>query len=518
MSDEMYQREKAARKKAENLLESMSKELFQSNEKLKNKNKILKFKNDALGLLMVLIEYVQKDDTDLNDSLKKYLNEVCKFCKWPIGHIYFLDHEIKQNNPNDEYIVPSDIWFIENEEKYKLFVEKTMMTSFKVGEGLPGKVVEKSEPVSVHNLAVQNFYEIIPFARIDVCQKVELKNAFAVPLFHEGEIFAIAEFFSGIEQPDRKQYLNFVINSASHINTVLERKISEKTLKTKNIELEKALAEIKQIQMQLTHSSKMASLGQLAAGVAHEINNPIAYLESNLRVLKKYVQFYNGVRESRQQFFDKVLNQFSGDLNEKEKYDKDSEKIGIVLEDIDNLATESLEGVRRVSEIVSGLKSFARLNEAEYKEANVNDCIESTLKMMWNELKYKCELKKEFSELPAIKCNAGQLNQVFMNLLVNASHAIETKGLITIKTFLNKSDICISISDTGRGIPKENINSIFEPFFTTKPVGVGTGLGLSISYGIIQKHGGKIEVQSEPGAGTTFLVSLPLEPKEASKT
>jgi two-component system, NtrC family, sensor kinase len=172
--------------------------------------------------------------------------------------------------------------------------------------------------------------------------------------------------------------------------------------------------------------------------------------------------------------------------------------------------TESLDGSERVKKIVQGLKRFARMDEAEHKSADINECIESTINIVWNELKYKATLKKDYGNVPLTKCYPQQMNQVFMNLLINAGHAIEKQGEITIKTRDEDGAIWVEISDTGCGIPKESLDKIFEPFFTTKEVGKGTGLGLSITYEIVQKHNGEIAVKSEVGKGTTFTVRIPI--------
>lgn len=187
-----------------------------------------------------------------------------------------------------------------------------------------------------------------------------------------------------------------------------------------------------------------------------------------------------------------------------------AEDLGFILGDVDALLKESTEGLNRVKEIVQDLKSFARLDESDSKEADINECLDSTLKLVWNELKYKCTVVKKYATLPPLACNAGHLNQVFMNLLVNAAHAIDGQGTITIETVLDRMDILVRISDTGQGISPEELGKIFDPFFTTKPVGKGTGLGLSISYGIIADHGGDIRVTSTIGMGTCFTIRLPL--------
>ncbi|MBI5639684.1 MAG: GHKL domain-containing protein, partial [Nitrospirae bacterium] len=185
-------------------------------------------------------------------------------------------------------------------------------------------------------------------------------------------------------------------------------------------------------------------------------------------------------------------------------------KIDFITEDLGNLIRESLDGAERIKKIVQDLKSFSRVDEAEQKMADINAGLESTINIVWNELKYKATVKKEYGDIPLTKCNPGQLNQVFMNLLVNAAHAIESQGDIGIRTWSEEDSIFVSISDTGCGIPAEKINRIFEPFYTTKEVGKGTGLGLSIAYDIVKKHSGEIKVQSEVGKGTTFTINIPV--------
>jgi two-component system NtrC family sensor kinase len=185
-------------------------------------------------------------------------------------------------------------------------------------------------------------------------------------------------------------------------------------------------------------------------------------------------------------------------------------RVDFVLPDLNALIAESLEGADRVKNIVQNLKSFSRLDAAEESRVNIHDGLESTINIVWNEIKYKAELKREYGDLPMIKCFPQQLNQVFMNLLVNAAHAIEKDGEIVVRTWRQDENVMISVADNGSGIAPEHLNRLFEPFFTTKEVGKGTGLGLSIVYDIVKKHKGEIRVASEVGKGTTFTLSLPL--------
>ena len=195
---------------------------------------------------------------------------------------------------------------------------------------------------------------------------------------------------------------------------------------------------------------------------------------------------------------------------------QEEEDLDFVMEDVDNLLAESIEGIQRVQDIILNLKSFVRVGESKRVEADINEGIESTLKIVWNELKYKCQVHKNLKSLPRIPCYPGQLNQVFMNLLVNAAQSIPESGNIHISSESDGQCITVRVADTGTGIQPDVIGKIFDPFFTTKGVGKGTGLGLSISHGIIQKHGGRIDVKSEVGKGTVFTIRLPVDGENAS--
>jgi len=292
----------------------------------------------------------------------------------------------------------------------------------------------------------------------------------------------------------------------SHEN-ITDRKKAEEELRKSHRELENTYKELKAAQSAILQREKMASIGQLAAGVAHEINNPIGFVSGNLRALNKYIDKFTEFIDFQSEIIEKFkLKEVLDEMNSKKK----KLKIDYIKEDICDLIKESLDGTERVSKIVQNLKTFSRIDEASYKEADINECIESTVNIVWNELKYKAEVKKNYGTIPKIKCYPQELNQVFMNLLVNASHAIEHFGEIIIKTWHDRENIFISVSDTGSGISEEIKNRIFEPFFTTKDVGKGTGLGLSITYDIIKKHNGEITVESETGKGSTFTVKIPV--------
>ena len=323
-------------------------------------------------------------------------------------------------------------------------------------------------------------------------------------------------------EKEKAETLRILHENEAAINKSLSR--TKRELLEKNLELEKrtfelesekkrlkeAYVKLNQMQTQLLQSEKLASLGQLAAGVAHEMNNPIGFVNSNLGTLSDYVKDIKKLLEKYEKMEktikeDKSKEKLSQEIDELKK----QINLDFLLEDFDKVISESQDGSQRVKSIVENLRDFSHVGKGKLEFADINKGIESTLNIVRNELKYKAEVIKEYGDIPRIECLPQQLNQVFMNLLVNAAQAITTHGQIKIKTYREGENILIEVSDTGAGIPKENIPRIFEPFFTTKEVGKGTGMGLSVAYGIIQKHNGRIEVESEVNKGTIFRVILP---------
>lgn len=278
------------------------------------------------------------------------------------------------------------------------------------------------------------------------------------------------------------------------------------------LELEKQaqkvlIEKLEDAQGQLVQSEKLASVGQLAAGVAHEINNPIGFINSNLGSLRGQVEDLLAVIAAYEKA-GPVIAEHS-ELTSAIEAARSAADLEFLREDIRALIAESLDGVQRVKTIVENLKDFSRVDTAEWQYANLERGLDSTLNIVWNEIKYKSEVQKAYAGLPEVECIAAQLNQVFMNLLVNAAHAIETQGTIHLRTGFDEHEVWVEIEDTGKGIKPEHIKRIFEPFFTTKPVGKGTGLGLSLAYGIVQRHHGRLEVRSTVDVGSVFRVSLP---------
>ncbi|MFZ2269926.1 MAG: cache domain-containing protein [Azonexus sp.] len=296
------------------------------------------------------------------------------------------------------------------------------------------------------------------------------------------------------------------------LEDISERKRQEEELQ-QNYEHLRALNEqLENAQNQLLQSEKMASIGQLAAGVAHEINNPIGFVNSNLSTLKTYVDELLGVIEAYSAV-DPLLADHP-ELNTSIAARKAQADLDFLGEDIHSLLKESRDGISRVTKIVQDLKDFSRIDSTDWAAANLEHGLDSTLNIAANEIRYKADIVKEYTGIPDVECLGSQMNQVFMNLLVNAAQAIETRGTITLRTGATESTVWVEIADTGRGIPAENLKRIFDPFFTTKAIGKGTGLGLSLAYSIVQKHHGTLDVRSETGVGSCFRIEIPLHQPE----
>jgi signal transduction histidine kinase len=273
-------------------------------------------------------------------------------------------------------------------------------------------------------------------------------------------------------------------------------------------ELQRTVERLATAQEQLLRSEKMASIGQLAAGVAHEINNPIGYVGSNLGTLQDYgAALLTLLEKYHEALFSEAPEVRRAEILQlRQQLD-----IDYIVSDLPSLLRESREGIERVTKIVQDLKDFSRVGrDQKMQPADLLQGLDSTLNIVWNDLKYKVRLEKHYTSLPLVECLASEINQVFLNLLLNAGQAIEQRGTITLACGHEGDEVWISISDTGCGIPPEAMPHLFDPFFTTKPIGRGTGLGLAISYSIVAKHHGRIEVSSQVGQGSTFRVVLPV--------
>ena len=371
---------------------------------------------------------------------------------------------------------------------------------------ITGWVLKNNEPLLDNNILAQP-----EFSSLKIIND-KLQSVLAVPMKTKGEMVGVMVFQNlqgeNIFNDQNLRIISIIASQSAQIlenarlynllkehSQTLEQKVKERTqeIADKNVQLESTLKELRETQDQLIMQEKMASIGNLAAGVAHEVNNPIGAVNSAADVVNRGIGKITELFEANKNLIEVKQNQ---------KF----QQIFTLISQNSNIITEA---TNRVSKIVQSLKDFARLDEAEFQKANIHEGIKNTLMLLQHELRSKVKIIKEFGEIPEINCYPNKLNQVIMNMLLNAAQAITDNGIIRIETFSENSKIYIKISDSGIGIPPENIDNIFDPGFTTKGVGVGTGLGLSTCYNIIQKHHGEIKVESKVGKGTVFTIIIP---------
>ncbi len=312
---------------------------------------------------------------------------------------------------------------------------------------------------------------------------------------------------------------DFIFTSGGHylgVGFVMDLlKAMELRMRANTDELEQAYTQLKSSQLVLVQSEKMASLGQMVAGIAHEINTPLGYVQNNVAIGQ---ELFSQVQAMIAEYETLVDNLLSGEASE-EALSVQIQQVAALRADVNaqemlremhGLMGDSLYGIGQISELVLNLKNFSRMDAAATDAVNLNDCIESALNIGRNVLKNKVDVIKELGVLPKLTCAPSQLNQVFLNLFTNAAQAMDANGTLHIMTWAGDDAIHVRVADNGKGIPQEIITRIFDPFFTTKPVGEGTGLGLAITHQIIQQHGGEIRVESQVGSGTCFYIRLPI--------
>ena len=321
----------------------------------------------------------------------------------------------------------------------------------------------------------------------------------------EGDLTQRVVNKSGDEIGELARALNKMVEDLARAREELRK--ANLNLASANNALEVTVADLKAAQAQLIQAEKMASLGQLTAGIAHEINNPINFVTANIQPLKDDLADILKIIDC----YEKVISEkgMEKDFLEVEKFKQDA-KIDLTMKEVNNLLKGIEDGAMRTSEIVKGLRNFSRLDQNVFRRANLNESLASTLTLLNSTYKNRIEIIKQFGDIPEVDCFPGQINQVFMNILSNAIQAIPSAGTIFIKTWQANDMVKISIKDTGTGMTEDTRKKIFDPFFTTKDVGKGTGLGLAISFGIIQKHNGEIEVFSKLGEGTEFIIRIPI--------
>ncbi|MBU2968311.1 GAF domain-containing protein [Pseudoalteromonas sp. C2R02] len=399
----------------------------------------------------------------------------------------------------DENLVQMAAFGIKNQKDRQIFER----LEIPVGKGIVGTVAKTKHAEIVTDTHIDKRYIFDQFSG---------RSELAVPVIYEGETIAVIDSESAFKNNytnSDKELLQVIANIVSPriASALYERSLqtAQIRLKRANHQLHERMEDLKHNQQSLIQSEKMASVGTLAAGIAHEINNPLGYSISNLCMLQEYVKDIKTCN-------DKILSDpYVSDHTKSCLTDTD---YTYVIEDLDDLTSVTLNGLKVAKNIVADLRGFAHSKDGEFCALDINEGIKTTLNVVNSQLKNHCKIKLNLNPLPEVHGNIGKLNQVFMNIILNASQACDDNGVIEIDTYDSNGSVCIEISDNGKGIPKEHLSDIFSPFFTTKPVGQGTGLGLSISYQIIkEEHQGLLTVESNAD-GTKFKISLPIYVEE----
>ena len=456
----------------------------------------------------------------LNTDKAALANQFSQMFNLFMSKALILTDDLINNNPID--VSKESRQMINALQALQALLQQEINGSNKRFDNAFSQIIEHTDDITVLNIILG----IILGLSVSIISYLIIRSIFKrFDILQKGAARIAAGDYSGNFPTDGNDELTKVMTGFNTMESTLRNAVStqvktQRMLETLNQELElrvrkrtnklsKTLEELKQMQNQLLQSEKLASLGQLSAGVAHEINNPIGFISSNMNSLSQYIneifKLLGTYEEAESQLQDSQL--LINIQTIKEEVD-----INFIKGDIKDLILESEDGISRVKKIVQDLKNFCHVDDEEWQLSDIHNGIDSTLNIAQNEIKYKANVIKEYGDIPLVECILSQLNQVFMNLLVNAAHAIEEQGTITIRTGQDENNwVWIQISDTGKGIEEEHLKNIFDPFFTSKAIGEGTGLGLSLSYGIIQKHNGRIEVDTTVGKGSTFTVWIPLK-------
>lgn len=473
-----YEREKLARLAAEKLLDEKNREVQSSIDMIQHQFNDLMLQKKESDYLLAVARLTQVD-TGLTAIVDGFLSASLDYLGAKVGRYSYLSNG-------------------------------KLTTTGMVGADIEIPAFTKEVYKEIYGLQGRKLIFRSDFKQSEVAQAMSelgVNRIGFIPILCFGKVATVCEIYLPEDMDFKTEILDQCEVSAYQISRILEGNINKKKLESSYAEITASHDKLKQAQSQLVQSEKMASLGQLAAGVAHEINNPIGFVMSNVGTLKDYSTVLSKYVDLSLDIMSSLESQEASAIKQLDE----EEDLKFIVSDIGEIMEDCADGLRRVKDIVANLKSFARSDEEEMAEVDVNQCIENTIKVVWNELKYKVTLHRDYqSDLPNVKGHEGQIGQVIMNMLVNAAQAIEDRGDVFLCTLLTDRGVQIQIQDTGKGMSDAVKAKIFDPFYTTKGVNEGTGLGLSISFGIIESHGGTIRVDSKEGEGTIFKIELPV--------
>lgn len=486
MADEYqvaYEREKQARLAAEKMLDEKTREVQSSMDMIQHQfNDLMNQKKEADYLLAVA--RLTQNELGLSSVIQQYIIATAGYLNVNFARYFFISG--------------GDI------KEAQVMVQGLHLPEFRSSEYRYLFNQEQTFAITTNELKCDRFRE--------ACRQVGVNRVLYLPIKRFGKVTTVCEFFMDPASNQKSDVLEQCQIASYQIGGMLEQSYNKKKVERTLLEIKRSHEQLKHAQAQLVQSEKLASLGQLSAGIAHEINNPVGFVMSNISTLKEYADVLKSYIDISQQMVVGVNSPLATDMIRID----DEEDIGFIASDMQSIIKDCVDGLKRIKDIVSNLKSFARADDTEEHRFDLNQTIENTLKVVWNELKYKVTLHKELeNSLPTILGNEGQVSQVVMNILLNAAQAMDKEGEVFIRTKNLGKDVQFEIEDTGSGMSQEVRDKIFDPFFTTKGVNEGTGLGLSITFGIIEKHHGQIECESEEGKGTLFRVRLPVDSQKA---
>ena len=493
-----FQRERKARKNAESILEQKSRDLHFANTSLKENIDSLHFALRENKFLNHIGHYgIEKPK--LLDFLPTIVNDMMRLSDIPFAAYVHFPFDTQKAGFYSPIIGNPDVY---DEDPLEVKSHET------------DSLIAEIEPI-IREMKRTHF-QLVEFTVDDK----SIDTIIALPIISLDHLSGIIVLFTQGFTDKQNQVLTVFKTGMKQLAIIMEHRYQEDKLIASYKEISATNDALKETQNKLVQSEKMATVGQLSAGIAHEINNPMGFIKSNMSSLGTYVEDFVEYVEASKSLTDKTL--LSNDdnmINAAKGLDKIWSDLDMpyLIEDSKNLLAESQQGVKRIIDIVGGLKRFSRQSDNKKESCYLDQTIDEALKLAQNELKFKGNVIKNVAEVAPISANGGELLQVFLNLFVNASHAMNEQGELTIDVSEDTKGVNIKVKDNGCGIDQKNLESIFNPFFTTKDIGVGTGLGLSISYGIIKDHQGTIDVISELGKGTEFSIWLPFEGTSAKE-